>query len=293
MTSLRTYSLAQLLNLVTGQVIEDNTFHLGYFTGQDRVIPYPYRVQVYAIGITISGWLEVSLNLDTFEVKPGQLLIITPGQIHRILSCSADFAMRTLFFTDSFLTSVLRNSAQLATLGFFQPSAPAVTLTEEEWQRVNELVDVIERHYWPIDQVSQLPGSHILQAILADLDQIYGRGGTTPYGLTAKKRPTELANQFRQLVTQRYLTIRKVSGYAEQLAVSTKHLSETIKAHTGRPAGYWIDQMVLQEAQVLLSQTNSSLSQIADYLQFGTQSAFGKFFRQKTGVSPKEYRNRR
>ena len=178
MTSLRTYSLAQLLNLVTGQVVEDNAFHLGYFTGQDRLIPYPYRVQVYAIGIPVSGWLEVSLNLDTFQVKPGQLMIIAPGQIHRILSCSADFAMRTLFFTDTFLMNVLRDSTPVAMLGFFQSSAPAVmTLTVGEWKRVNSLTDVIEHHYWPIDQATQLPGGHILQAILADITQIYRKTG--------------------------------------------------------------------------------------------------------------------
>ncbi|QHW00278.1 hypothetical protein [Spirosoma endbachense] len=31
---------------------------------------------------------------------------------------------------------------------------------------------------------------------------------------------------------------------------------------------------------------------VADYLQFGTQSAFGKFFRKQTGLSPKSYRQK-
>jgi len=284
MASLRTYSLAQLLNLVSGQAIGDNAFHLGYFTGEDQLIPFPYRIQGYAIGVTVSGWLEGSLNLDTFQVSPGRLMIIAPQQIHRILACSADFAMRTLFFTDTFLATVLRDLTQIATLSFFQPSAPAVmALTENEWQRVNALIDVIEQYYWPTNQASQLPTSHILQAILTDLNQIYQKNGVVRPDLTSRNRPTELANRFRQLVTHQYLTTRNVSDYADQLAVSAKHLSETVKTQTGRPASAWIDAMVVQEAQVLLSQTSSSMSQIADYLQFGTQSAFGKFFRQKNG----------
>lgn len=293
MASLRTYSLSELLYLVTGQAITENSFHLGYFTGQDRVIPYPYRVQGYAIGVTVSGSLEGSLNLDSFQVKSGQLMIIAPGQIHRILSCSADFAMRTLFFTDAFLTNVSRDSNQVATLGFFQPTAPAVmSLTWEEWQRLTALINVIEQHYLPINQATQLPISYLVQAILTDLNQVYQTCSVNKPEVSPKNRPAELANRFRQLVSQQYLTRRQVSDYADQLAVSAKHLSETVKTQTGKPASYWVDAMVVQEAQVLLSQTSHTLSQIADYLQFSTQSAFGKFFRQKLGISPKDYRNK-
>ncbi|MCX6217862.1 hypothetical protein [Spirosoma sp.] len=212
MASLCTYSIAQLLHLITGQFIEDNTFHLGYFTGQDRLLPYPYRVHSYALGVPVSGSLSGSLNLDTFEVQPGQIMIISPGQIHRILSCSADFAMRSLFFTDAFLTNCLRNPAQVMTLGFFQPPAPIVmTLTREEWQRINALIDVIEHHYWPVDQAASQPGGFVLQALLANLNHIYNKGEFGRSDLTLTNRPAELANQFRRLVTQHYLTMRHVS----------------------------------------------------------------------------------
>ncbi|GAB3284670.1 helix-turn-helix domain-containing protein [Larkinella harenae] len=289
--SLHTYSIGQLLNLLTGQVVPDYAFYLGYFTADSKILAYPYRIQGYAIGVLTSGWLTGSLNLETFQVNRGQVMIIAPHQIHSIQSCSADFAMRTLFFTDFFLTDILRQSTQVALLSLFQPHAPAVlSLSETEWHRISAGVDLIERHYWPVDQASQLPIRYILQALVTDLNQIFEK--STPF--TASKqsmnRPSELTRQFRQLVTQHYLTKRKISDYADLLAISTKHLSETVKQQTGQPASAWIDAMMVQEAQVLLSQTTNSIAEIAYYLNFSSQSSFGKFFRSKVGITPVTYR---
>ncbi|NID10938.1 helix-turn-helix domain-containing protein [Fibrivirga algicola] len=293
MASFHTYSLAQLLTGITGQIIGDYTFYLSHFTGQDKLIPHPYRIQGYAVGVPVSGWLEGSLNLDTFQVRPGQLMVIAPQQIHQILRCSPDFTMRTLFFTDAFLAAILRDTSQLATRSIFQPLAPAViTLSGEEWQRLTAIVDIIEQHYWPIERGLLLPVGHLVQAILTDLHQINRNNSVDTTSSDSKNRPAELTTRFRQLVVEQYISKRTLTDYADQLAVTAKHLSETVKQQTGKPASAWIDAMVVQEAQVLLSQTNSSISQIADYLQFGTQAAFGKFFRNKVGLSPRAYRSR-
>lgn len=78
--------------------------------------------------------------------------------------------------------------------------------------------------------------------------------------------------------------------YASLLHVTPKHLSEVVKAQTGRTAGEWIDQSVILEAKVLLQQKELSISQVADALHFSDQSVFGKFFKVNTGVSPLAYR---
>lgn len=291
--SLRTYSLVELLKVVTGQVVGNNTFHLGHFTGNSRLLAYPLRLQGYAIGVPTSGWLRGTLNLEPFQVSPGQLMIIAPHQIHSIQSCSADFAMRTLFFTDSFLAEILREPAQLTTLSFFQPQAPAVLQTrEQEWRRINSLVTVIEQYYWPLKEAFQNPVRYLLQAILTDLDPIYTQESGKKQPLSSKNRPLELANKFRQLVSQQYLTKQKIAEYADELAVSSKHLSETIKQVTGRPASKWIDEMLLLEGQVLLRQTNLSVAQIAERLNFSSQSAFSKFFHSQSGQSPVSFRRK-
>lgn len=54
-----------------------------------------------------------------------------------------------------------------------------------------------------------------------------------------------------------------------------------------------IESYVITESQVLLSSTELSIQEIALKLNFPSQSVFGKYFKRITGLSPKEYRNRR
>jgi AraC-like DNA-binding protein len=42
----------------------------------------------------------------------------------------------------------------------------------------------------------------------------------------------------------------------------------------------------------MLGFTNISIKEIADKLNFPTQTFFGKYFKQYVGISPKEYRKR-
>ena len=53
----------------------------------------------------------------------------------------------------------------------------------------------------------------------------------------------------------------------------------------------WIERFVILEAKVLLKSSNLNIQQIADELNFPSQSFFGKYFKKLTGMSPKEFRN--
>lgn len=66
----------------------------------------------------------------------------------------------------------------------------------------------------------------------------------------------------------------------------------TVKAVTGKTAGYWIDWYLLSESKVLLTRDNMSIQQISEHLHFASQSNFGKFFKRLTGTSPLAFRKR-
>jgi AraC-like DNA-binding protein len=47
---------------------------------------------------------------------------------------------------------------------------------------------------------------------------------------------------------------------------------------------------VVLEARALLKSTNMTVQQISDELNFPSQTFFGKYFKRRVGMSPKEYR---
>lgn len=97
---------------------------------------------------------------------------------------------------------------------------------------------------------------------------------------------------FLKLVGQHFRVQRSIAFYAGQLNISAKHLSETVKERTGYTAGEIIDQALLSESKILLSDPSQTINQVARELSFSDQYAFSKFFKRLTQQSPSLFRER-
>lgn len=74
------------------------------------------------------------------------------------------------------------------------------------------------------------------------------------------------------------------------LFISRSVLSTRFKASTGVDLSDFITDKKIDEAKRLLTYTKSSVSDISEYLAFSAQSHFSAKFKQKTGMTPNEYR---
>ena len=80
--------------------------------------------------------------------------------------------------------------------------------------------------------------------------------------------------------------------YGEQMCLSPKYLSEVVKEISGRSASGWISAMVINEIKTLLRNTNYSVKEVAQIMNFRNQSFLGKYFKNYTGMSPREYKKK-
>ena len=78
--------------------------------------------------------------------------------------------------------------------------------------------------------------------------------------------------------------------YASELNLSSHYLTLIVKQVTGQSVSDFIYEMLYSEARTLLSHSKLSVQEIAAKLNFSDQSSFGKFFKRKSGLSPKEFR---
>ncbi|MDR1544638.1 MAG: helix-turn-helix domain-containing protein [Prevotellaceae bacterium] len=101
-----------------------------------------------------------------------------------------------------------------------------------------------------------------------------------------------LVDNFLKLAEKHYKTVKQVGFYAEKLCLTPKYLSRIIKQNTGKSANEWLDDYVMLEAKALLKSTNMTIQQISDYLNFPSQSCFGKYFKRVEGISPREYKKK-
>jgi AraC-like DNA-binding protein len=94
-----------------------------------------------------------------------------------------------------------------------------------------------------------------------------------------------------KLVSQHFLSIRKVAEYSDMLHISPDHLNRAIKACSDKTAHDLIDEMLLMEAKFYLLHTQLSISEIAYKLEFADPPHFNKFFKKLCNQTPLEFRN--
>lgn len=108
---------------------------------------------------------------------------------------------------------------------------------------------------------------------------------------TGQKSGNTISNQFLELVFDRNAEIRNVAEYAEMLKISADHLNRTVKMHTGKNTGEWIDISRLSLAKILLKDKKIPIIDIAARVGLHDQSYFARFFKKQTGTTPSEFRN--
>ncbi len=99
-----------------------------------------------------------------------------------------------------------------------------------------------------------------------------------------------LTRQFMLLVEQHYQETCSLTEYAMMLHVTTGVLIETVRRSLGQPAGQIIRERLLLEAKRLLRYSDLPVAEIAARLNFEDPSYFSRFFKDKTGFSPSEFR---
>lgn len=101
-----------------------------------------------------------------------------------------------------------------------------------------------------------------------------------------------LVSRFIQLLKDNYKTHRDISYYSDILGVTPNYLSQRLRLSTGHNASDWIDRYLLSESKNLLLMTTKPVHVISDELNFSGQASFAKYFKDRTGMTPSQFRRR-
>lgn len=131
----------------------------------------------------------------------------------------------------------------------------------------------------------------IIQAYL--LAMLYESGQAyTPLFNGRRDAAITLTNRFKELIVNSIHTQHQVAQYAERLSITPNHLAKTVKAITGKSPTRWIDEAIVLEAKVLLSQSDMPISSVANDVGFEDQSYFTRLFKRYEGITPTAFRKK-
>ena len=103
-------------------------------------------------------------------------------------------------------------------------------------------------------------------------------------------RKLEIYMRLMQLIDQHYVKERGVRFYADKLCLSPKYLTSIVKSVSGSSVQQLVFKAITKKAIFLVNNTDKSIKEISDYLNFPNASAFGTFFKKQVGMSPVNYR---
>lgn len=128
---------------------------------------------------------------------------------------------------------------------------------------------------------------HLYRAFIATLNRYFG---LQEYPHEAHTTGNRYVDGFLSLVENHCLKEKSLDFYARQLGTTPKYLSMTISRTTGKKAGKWISESVIEITNKLLSSTSSQINEIAGKVGFASSSDFCRYYKACTGITPMQYR---
>lgn len=299
--SLNTISFEQLLDFASNDESTGRTFKRQFTafpldTRENRfktIFKYPTRLNALLIIVCTDADEEAHIQCDThecviksntiFHSKPGSIIQSTvPGSIKGWgIICDPSFALELNLSSQRLLPHLTQLQQEL--------------ILEITHEQSIEMATMIKQIHNFITKKNTLFYEEMVKSSIAVL-------GYALMSLFAENiEPEDIANtnisreenyfkQFMILLNEHHIKERSVLFYANKMHLSPKYLSAVVKSVSGKTPSHWIDEIVIMEAKNILKYSGMNIQEVAYYLNFPNQSFFGKYFKQRTGMTPSTYR---
>jgi AraC family transcriptional regulator, transcriptional activator of pobA len=251
----------------------------------------PVKTEYFRISLTRKGSASFEIGLEKYQPQRNYILFGIPGQIFSLHDISDDFLVYYMLFSEQFISDSFLKLNKKQHFPFLTYSGlQCFELDEDTANEIEAIVFKIN------DEVKSNKPDCIeairlyIQLILIFAGRNYGTILLSQYGTSNTLR--SLFNSYLKLVSQHFLSTRKVADYAKKLHVSPDHLNRAIKYCSDKTAHELIDEMILMEAKAYLLHSNITVSEIAYKLEFADPSHFNRFFKKNCGQTPLEFRRK-
>lgn len=243
-----------------------NFYHLLYFT---------------------EGGGKHTIDFEQFDVCPGQIYFMVPGQVHG-WAFEGKVDGYVINFSVAFFNSFLLRPNYPDQFSFFAGDGQhsVINIPTENQPVIKNLFEQIIAESENKDQLS----ADMVRAQMLQLFIAVNRVKTEKPELYEQNADTAIVTNFRKLVEQHFMKMKLPKEYAHQLNITPNHLNAVCNHALGSSAGGLIRSRVILEAKRLLVNLDQNISEIAYQLNFADNSYFTKFFKKQTGITPEEFR---
>lgn len=277
----------------TGKHLEFETFTLqSLFQRQSRISDHrmdaPHRVHFFIILFITQGHGKHFIDFQSYPYERGTMFFISKGQVHAFeISQMNDGYL--ILFTEAFLQTYFIQSEIFSfyRLYNYHVYTPVIQREDIGDEDIFSILQAIRQEYArPENQFKEHILACYLRLLLLKAERI--KEATTPQIRHSHRYHTFLL--FKHALETGHTTSRNAREYAEMLHISYKHLNTICKEFTSLSAKQFIDRWVILELKRQLAISDLSVKEIAYQLGFDEPTNLVKFFKQRTGQTPTQFR---
>lgn len=251
------------------------------------------HVQMTSIAICISGRVHGLMDGIPLELRQNQVAVIPAHKTITDLMVSPDFNIKAMFCSDRLLQGFLRDKMSIWNEVMYIRRIHVINLNDEDFRFYTSFYDMLRLC---MEKAEDTPfRTDVIQSLVRCA--LLGLCGALRQQLSSVTHlPTHVNTgsyhfqRFLDMLHSGEVKYRPVSDYAGKLCISPKYLTVICKQQSGKTAGAWITEMVMNDIVYYLKQTDLTVTQIADRLGFPNASFFCKYVKAHYGMTPVQLR---
>lgn len=251
----------------------------------------PIKIKGGAVCVCVKGDARLIVDTAVYNISKGSEMLFFPDMTILFEECSSNFTLSMFIFSQQIFDHALVKFDPL----FFHTiyTTPVHTHRNGEEEATLNYFKILHR----IKSDSQnrfrtIIAINLLRSKMLDIYDKISRY-TSKGERIIESRKEELYNRFMVLLAENSKNERDVGFYAKKLCITPRYLAEITGAMSGKTPKQEIDLCIIQEIKLMLTFSEMTIQQIADYFHFPDQSYLGRYFKRHTGVSPANYRKKR
>jgi len=239
---------------------------------------------------------DLKYGRNYYDYQEGTLVFVSPGQVMKIENSGELYqpAGNALVFHSDLLTGTPL-SQHIQEYGFFSyNTSEALHLSDTERQIVLDCFSKIKYELQQgVDKHSKKLITSNIELFLNYCDRFYDRQFITRDNVNRGilHRFEELLNGYFSSAKPRELGLPSVAYFADELHLSPNYFGDLIKKETGKTAQEYIQNKIIEISKGKIFDSKKTISEIAYDLGFKYPQHFTRFFKQRVGHTPKEYKN--
>ncbi|WP_171056165.1 helix-turn-helix transcriptional regulator [Paenibacillus sinopodophylli] len=242
----------------------------------------------YEIYYMLSGQRIYFIKDRSYSIEQGDLVFIQKHELHKTMQVGEGSHERLiLHFDDPMLERLAGKHTELL-LRAFHEQAPVIRLPRQEQLATDQLMRNMLTEIKEEPPGYELIPAHALTLLLLTTARYVQQHEPVPLH-HATPMHAKISEVIRY-INGHFADTLRLNGIAEQFFISPYYLSRMFKEITGFAFSDYIIITRIKEAQRLLRETDSSVTDIAAWVGFDNFSHFGKTFKKITRLSPRDYR---